>query len=203
MANVVIYKQLQKLKEELNRKVDELKFRIALEDLANEVNEIKDKVELVSELDSDRVDKLLNAIKDYEDKLNETNVVLVEEVNQALKDSGIIDRLRDEILSKIEETKNEIINNLTVPRLLKDVPLTEDGYIDLGIEIIDILDFEIPIYRYENNNIVVYCYVSPVLTEDGKIHTGIDEKIKEEFGLDDSLKNYMASLQVLIKLNKE
>jgi len=217
MGSVVIFEEIHKVQEELNKKLDTLKFQVAMEDISFTIDSLKEKIntldslnikdlnkvlESLSGMDNNKIDELLNLIKKYDELTSGTDSILESKVNDILIKSGVIDKLKDELNNKLNDVKNDIISRIKIPITVKDIDIGIDGEIDIGYEIIDILDFMVPIYSYDDlGRIVIKCMVSPKLA-DGKIKLTIDEESMKKLDLKNGLTGFKTSMQILTKIKE-
>jgi len=217
MAGLIIYEQLKEIREELEKKLDELKFKIAMEDVSNTIDEIKDtikvlntvdvedlvkKLNYVSDIDDDKLESLVDLLKKYDEAVSTSDTVIEAKVNEALLQSGILDKFKDDLIEIMDKYKQDILDKIKVPVKLKDVDIQTDGTLDIAEEVLDVVDFEIPIYRYdEDGNILIKCGVNPEF-ENGKIVIRLSDKAKSELGFENGFEGWKTSVQILTKIKE-
>jgi len=218
MAGLIVYEQLKEIREELEKKLDELKFRIAMEDVSNTIDEIKNSIKVldtinikelvkklsyVSDISDDKLESLVDLINKYDEAVSTSDTVLEAKVNEVLLKSGVLDKFKDELISIMDRYKQDILNKIRTPVKLKDIDIQNDGTLDIDIEVLDVIDFEIPIYKYdEDGNILIKCGVNPTF-ENGKVIIKLSDKVKKELGFVNGFDGWKTSVQVLTKIKEQ
>lgn len=217
MTNLVIFEDLQKIRQELSEKLDKMKFQIAMVDISNTISELKDKVKVLdsvnlkginsfvnklAELQPTDVEKLSLLLDEYKKVTETSELVLEEHISQVLIKTGIVSKLKDEILSKLEDLRKELLSKITIPATIRDIDIPDNGVIELENEIVSVLDFMVPVYyRDDLGRIIIKCMVTPKLT-DGKIVLELDDTSKREVGLENGFRGYKTTIQVLTKIKE-
>jgi len=217
MAGLIIYEQLKEIREELEKKLDELKFRVAMEDVSNTIDEIKNSIKVldtinikelvkklsyVSDISDDKLKSLVDLINKYDQAVSTSDTVLEAKVNEVLLKSGVLDKFKDDLIEIMDKYKQDILDKIRVPIKLKDVGIQVDGTLDIVEEVLDVVDFEIPIYKYdEDGNILIKCGVNPEF-ENGKIIIKLSDKAKSTLGFENGFEGWKTSVQILTKIKE-
>jgi len=184
---IVIYENLENIKEELKKKLDEIKFTTAVGTINENIDQIKTKIDKLDEIipsdlakkisaisgiDNDTLNSIKKIINEYNNGTNSQDALLEQKVSSILYKSGAVDLLTDKLTKEINSLKKEIIDSIKIPMHLKDVNIKSDLTLDIDynkFDIIDVLDFSIPIYYYnDDKNLVIKYEVIPVVTN-GKV----------------------------------
>ena len=217
MSSLVIFEEIEKVQKELTKKLDAIKFQVAMTDISNSISDLQEKVKSLGDLnlqdiqqllkslsglDESKLDELVDLLNKYKDLTNSTDAVLESKVNNILVNSGVIDKFKDEVNTKLDNLKKDIISKIKIPITLKDVVLDEEGFLDIKEELIDVLDFMVPVYSYdENGRIIIKCMVSPKLI-DGKIKIDVTEEDLKKLELPNGFAGYRTSIQILTKIKE-
>jgi len=217
MSSLIVYEQIKKLQDELNKKLDEIKFKVAMEDVSNTIDDMKvkinslekinidkltDKLDLLASIDSSKITDLNNLLDEYEKATDQPDAVLEEKINKAILESGVLSKFRDDLVALMDSYKAEIISKIKIPVKLKDVEIGQEGMLVISGDIVDVLDFEIPIYKYdEKGNVIIKCIVTPNFTTDG-IKIDLDQSTMDDLGFEDGFNGYFTSIQILTNIKE-
>ena len=161
--------------------------------LENELNEFKSEVNY--ELANLKIN-IDNELANLKNKINRE----LSNLNYNL-DLELIN-LRNDYISEINKLKNKTMSTIKMPTVLRDVDIDKDGYLDIEDEIVDVLDFMIPIYTYsKDGTIIIKCTVSPKLI-DGKIKIVLTKEELERLNLTKGFVGYKTSIQILTNLKE-
>ena len=217
MSSLIVFEEIEKVQRELNRKLDTIKFQVAMTDISDTILDLQNKIRdleslnlkdieqllnKLSSLNENKLEDLIDLLNKYKELTNSSDAIVEYKISSILNNSGILDKFKDEVNAKLDILHKDIISKIKIPMVLKDVPITTDGFLNIEEELVDIIDFMVPIYYYDDNGrIIIKCMVSPKLI-DGKIKINVTKEDLEKLQLPDGFAGYKTSIQILTNLKE-
>ena len=217
MSSLVIFEEIEKVQKELTNKLDNIKFQVAMTDISNSISSLQEKIKglgdlnlkdiqqllkSLSGLDESKLNELVDLLNKYKDLTNGTDTIIESKINSILHNSGVLDKFKDEVSTKLDSLHKDIVSKIKIPITLKDVPIEAEGFLNIEEELIDIMDFMVPVYSYDDSGrVMIKCMVSPKLI-DGRIKIDVREEDLEKLELPNGFVGYKTSIQILTKLKE-